>query len=241
MLFPQRTELLTLSVQQLRETGSFGSRPARGRLLINNAGVMTPPERQTTAGGFELQFGTNHLGHFALTGHLLPLLRAERARVTSHTSIAARSGEINGDDLNWERGYAGMRAYRQSKIACGLFGLERSRLSITAGWEITSNIAHPGVAPTSLAARSEVERTKDTTEVRMIRWLSARGLIVGTVASATLPALMAAVAPEATDGGFSTVRGGPAGPQKHGNPLHSMRNASRLWQASQELTGITFT
>ncbi|CPS08365.1 Putative short-chain dehydrogenase/reductase [Mycobacteroides abscessus] len=241
MLFPQRTELLTLSVQQLRETGSFGSRPARGRLLINNAGVMTPPERQTTADGFELQFGTNHLGHFALTGHLLPLLRAERARVTSHTSIAARSGEINRDDLNWERGYAGMRAYRQSKIACGLFGLERSRLSTTAGWEITSNIAHPGVAPTSLAARPEVGRTKDTTEVRMIRWLSARGLIVGTVASATLPALMAAVAPEATDGGFSTVHGGPAGPQKHGKPLHSMRNASRLWQASQELTGVTFT
>lgn len=82
------------------------------------------------------------------------------------------------------------------------FGLERSRLSTTAGWEITSNIAHPGVAPTSLAARPEVGRTKDTTEVRMIRWLSARGLIVGTVASATPPALMAAVAPEATDGGF---------------------------------------
>ncbi|MGX9215339.1 SDR family oxidoreductase [Mycobacteroides abscessus subsp. abscessus] len=216
-------------------------------LLINNAGVMTPPERQTTADGFELQFGTNHLGHFALTGHLLPLLRAGRARVTSHTSIAARSGEINWDDLNWERGYDGMRAYRQSKIACGLFGLELSRLSNTAGWGITSNIAHPGVAPTSLlAARPEVGRTKDTTEVRMIRWLSARGLIVGTVASATLPALMIAVAPEATDGGFYGPRwpgsaGGPPGPQKLWKPLHSIRNASRLWQASQELTGVTFT
>ncbi|BBB42385.1 short chain dehydrogenase [Mycobacteroides abscessus subsp. bolletii BD] len=126
------------------------------------------------------------------------------------------------------------------------FGLERSRLSTTAGWEITSNIAHPGVAPTSLAARPEVGRTKDTTEVRMIRWLSARGLIVGTVASATPPALMAAVAPEATDGGFYGPRwpgsaGGPPGPQKLWKPLHSMRNASRLWQASQELTGVTFT
>lgn len=167
--------------------------------------------------------------------------------MTSHTSIAARSGEINWDDLNWERGYDGMRAYRQSKIACGLFGLELSRLSNTAGWGITSNIAHPGVAPTSLlAARPEVGRTKDTTEVRMIRWLSARGLIVGTVASATLPALMAAVAPEATDGGFYGPRwpgsaGGPPGPQKLWKPLHSIRNASRLWQASQELTGVTFT
>ncbi len=79
-------------------------------ILINNAGVMTPPDRQTTADGFELQFGTNYLGHFALVGHLLPLLRAGRARVTSQLSIAANQNAINWDDLNWERSYHGMRA-----------------------------------------------------------------------------------------------------------------------------------
>ena len=101
-------------------------------VLVNNAGVMTPPERQSTQDGFELQFGTNHLGHFALTGALLPLLEAGRARVTSQASIAARSGSINWDDLNFDRSYDGMKAYRQSKIAVGLFALELSRRS--AAW-----------------------------------------------------------------------------------------------------------
>lgn len=116
-------------------------------LLINNAGVMTPPERQQTTDGFELQLGTNHLGHVALTGGLLPLLRAGGARVVSQTSIAARSGGIHWDDLGWERGYDSMAAYWQSKIAVALFGLELSRRSRAAGWGISSAIAHPGVAP----------------------------------------------------------------------------------------------
>jgi NAD(P)-dependent dehydrogenase (short-subunit alcohol dehydrogenase family) len=215
--------------------------------LINNAGVMTPPDRQTTADGFELQFGTNHLGHFALTGQLLPLLKAGRARVTSQTSVAARSGSVNWDDLNWERDYAGMPAYRQSKIAVGLFGLELSRRSKAAGWGITSNISHPGVAPTSLlAARPEVGRAEDTRGVRMIRWLSARRLFVGTVDSATLPALMAAAAPEARDAGFYGPQwpgnaGGPPGEQKLWAPLRSAEEASRVWAVSQTLTGITIT
>ncbi len=121
-------------------------------LLINNAGVMTPPDRQTTADGFELQFGTNHLGHFALTGHLLPLLKAGRARVTSQTSVAARSGTINWDDLNWERSYDGMRAYRQSKIAVGLFGLELSRRSAAGGW------GSPATSPTPVSHRPACSR-----------------------------------------------------------------------------------
>ncbi|WP_163541659.1 SDR family oxidoreductase [Occultella kanbiaonis] len=215
-------------------------------LLINNAGVMTPPDRQTTADGFELQFGTNHLGHFALTGRLLPLLKAGRARVTSQVSVAARSGAINWDDLNWEREYDGMRAYRQSKIAFGLFGLELGRRSSAAGWGITSNICHPGVAPTSLlAARSEVGRTEDTTSVRLIRWLSARGLIVGTVDSAKLPALLAATSPDATDGALYGPQwpgnvGGPPGPQKLWAPLRSTENASRIWTISEQLTAVAF-
>lgn len=215
-------------------------------ILVNNAGVMTPPERQTTADGFELQFGTNHLGHFALTGELLPLLKAGRARVTSQTSIAARSGAINWTDLNWEHTYDGMRAYRQSKIACGLFGLELARRSAAAGWGISSNIAHPGVAPTSLlAVRPEVGRTHDTTEVRMIRWLSSRGLVVGTVESSKLPALVAATA-QPQDGGFYGPQwpgrvGGPPGPQKLWKPLRNNEDAARLWAESEELTGVSFT
>jgi NAD(P)-dependent dehydrogenase (short-subunit alcohol dehydrogenase family) len=216
-------------------------------LLINNAGVMTPPERQTTADGFELQLGTNHLGHFALVGHLLPLLAAGRARVTSQTSIAARGGSINWDDLGWEEAYDGMRAYRQSKLACGLFGLELSRRSMAAGWGVTSNVFHPGVAPTSLlSARPEVGRAQDSREVRLIRWLSRRGLLVGTVETATLPALMAATSPEAEDGGFYGPQGlgnvgGPPGKQKLWKPLRSQEDASRLWAVSEEMTGVSFT
>ena len=216
-------------------------------LLINNAGVMTPPDRQTTADGFELQFGTNHLGHFALTGHLMPLLKAGRARVTSQTSVAARSGTINWDDMNWERSYDGMRAYRQSKIAVGLFGLELSRRSAAGGWGVTSNISHPGVAPTSLlAARPEVGRADDTTGVRVIRWLSARGLIVGTVDSAKLPALMAATSAEAKDGGFYGPQwpgnvGGPPGEQKLWKPLRDNENAARMWKESEDLAGVIIT
>jgi NAD(P)-dependent dehydrogenase (short-subunit alcohol dehydrogenase family) len=93
-------------------------------LLINNAGVMQPPSRLTTQDGFELQFGTNHLGHFALTQGLLPLLIEGRARITHQTSIAARSGAINWDDLNRDRDYDVTKAYRQSKIAVGLFSRE---------------------------------------------------------------------------------------------------------------------
>lgn len=245
-----KLSLETLDLASLASVAALGDKlradGAPIHFLINNAGVMTPPDRQTTVDGFELQFGTNHLGHFALTGHLLPLLVAGRARVTSQTSIAARSGTINWDDLNWEHKYDGMRAYRQSKIAVGLFVLELSRRSAAAGWGVTSNISHPGVAPTSLlAARPEVGRADDTVGVRMIRWLSARRLIVGTVDTARLPALMAACSSEAKDGGFYGPQwpgnvGGPPGEQKLWAPLRNTEMASRMWTVSQELTGVTF-
>ena len=243
--------LETLELSSLASVAALGEKlrdeGAPIHFLVNNAGVMTPPERQSTADGFELQFGTNHLGHFALTGHLLPLLEAGRARVTSQTSIAARSGTINWDDLDWEQKYDGMAAYRQSKIAVGLFGLELSRRSAAGGWGITSTVSHPGVAPTSLlAARPEVGRASDTGGVRVIRWLSARRLIVGTVDSAKLPALMAATSPEASDGGFYGPQwpgnvGGPPGDQKLWKPLRDNESAARLWAVSEELTGVGFT
>jgi NAD(P)-dependent dehydrogenase (short-subunit alcohol dehydrogenase family) len=211
-------------------------------LLINNAGVMTPPDHQTTADGFELQFGTNHLGHFALVAHLMPLLRADGARVTSQVSVAARSGAINWDDLNWERGYDGMRAYRQSKIAFGLFGLELERRSKAHGWGITSNLSHPGVAPTNLlAARPELGRAQETGGRRMISWLSARGILAGTVETAALPALMAATDPQAKPGvlyspsGFGNTSGAPA-EQRMYSPLLGVDEAARVWAVSEQLT-----
>ncbi|WP_369175880.1 SDR family oxidoreductase [Streptomyces mutabilis] len=233
------------SVEELGKTLLDEDRPLH--ILVNNAGVMTPPDRRTTADGFELQFGTNHLGHFALVHHLLPLLRAGRARVTSQVSVAANRNAINWDDLNWERSYNGMRAYSQSKIAFGLFGLfglELDRRSKAAGWGITSNLSHPGVAPTSLlAARPEVGRAKDTLGVRLIRTLSARGVIVGTVHTAQLPALHAATSPEAKGGAFY----GPSGPGRLGGPpaeqkpytrLRGIEDAQRIWRMSEELMGV---
>ena len=231
------------SVAALGATLREENRPIH--LLINNAGVMTPPERQTTADGFELQWGTNHLGHVALVAHLLPLLCAGRARVTSQLSIAANSGSINWDDLNSDRAYDGMRAYSQSKIAFGLFGLELDRRSRAGGWGITSNISHPGVAPTSLLApRPEVGRTEQTTGRRVIAALSARGIIVGTPDSAGLPALLAATAPDAAGkfygpGGLAHMGGAPA-EQKLFSRLRSEEFAQRMWHVSQELTKVAF-
>ncbi|GAA2559746.1 SDR family oxidoreductase [Pseudonocardia hydrocarbonoxydans] len=232
------------SVAALGETLREEGRPIH--LLVNNAGVMTPPDRRSTADGFELQFGTNHLGHVALVAHLLPLLRAGRARVTSQISIAARSGGIHWDDLNWERSYHGQRAYSQSKIAFGLFGLELDRRSRAGGWEITSNLAHPGVAPTNLlAARPEVGRDRDTPQVRVIRALSRRGILLGTVETALLPALLAATSPDARGGrlygpaGFQHL-GGPPAEQELYRPLRSTADAARVWDVSAELAGVSF-
>jgi NAD(P)-dependent dehydrogenase (short-subunit alcohol dehydrogenase family) len=212
-------------------------------LLINNAGVMTPPSHQVTKDGFELQFGTNHLGHFALTQGLLPLLRAGRARVVNQTSIAARSGGINWDDINWERGYDGRKAYAQSKIAVGLFARELQARSSAAGWGITSNLSHPGVAPTNLlASQPGLGRPRDTGSVRVIRVLSRLG-VTGTVRSAALPALLAAIDPRSEGGefygpqGFGKVGGAP-GRQDLWPPLQSADDARRIWEVSERLVGL---
>ncbi|MDH6546011.1 SDR family oxidoreductase [Streptomyces sp. SAI-041] len=213
-------------------------------LLINNAGVMQPPSRLTTQDGFELQFGTNHLGHFALTQGLLPLLIEGRARVTHQTSIAARSGAINWDDLNWERDYDVTKAYRQSKIAVGLFARELDVRSTAAGWGITSNLSHPGVSPTNLlSAQPGLGRQKDTGAVRMIRVLSRVG-VVGTPATAALPALLAATSTDARGGQFygpnrADVGGAPS-EQMLWPPLRDMNGAHRIWEASERLIGARY-
>jgi NAD(P)-dependent dehydrogenase (short-subunit alcohol dehydrogenase family) len=242
--------LRTLDLSSLESVAALGATlREEGRsihILINNAGVMTPPDRQTTADGFELQFGTNHLGHVALVAHLLPLLRAGRARVTSQLSVSARAGTINWDDLGWERSYDGRRAYSQSKIAFGHFGLELDRRSRAGGWGITSNLSHPGIAPTNLlAARPEINRDRDTPQMRLIRGLSRRGILLGTVETALLPALYGATSPEAEGGrlygpdGFMNLGGGPTEQELY-RPLRDPADAVRIWGISQELTRVPF-
>ncbi|MEV1049326.1 SDR family oxidoreductase [Streptomyces sp. NPDC049916] len=245
-----QVSLRTLDLSSLDSVAALGDALlAEGRpvhLLVNNAGVMTPPDRQRTVDGFELQFGTNHLGHFALVGRLMPLLRAGRARVTSQISVSANRDGINWSDLNWEKSYDGMRAYSQSKIAFGLFGLELHRRGEAGGWGITSNLSHPGIAPTSLlAARPEVGRARDTPGIRVIRFLSALGIVVGTVESAKLPALYAAASPDSRGGAFY----GPSGPGHMGGPpaeqklytrLTGTEEAQRVWEVSEKLTGVRF-
>ena len=226
------------SVAELVNSLTSEGRPIN--LLINNAGVMTPPDRQSTKDGFELQFGTNHLGHFALTLGLLPLLRDGNARVVHQTSIAARSGEINWDDLNWDNGYDGMKAYTQSKIAVGLFARELDARSREAGWGVTSNLSHPGVSPTNLlAAQPAMGRTTQTGGRRVVTVLS-RLRIAGTVTSAALPALKAATDPDSRGDQFygpkRLVGGGPAR-QKWWSTLQDMDDARRIWDLSAGLVG----
>jgi NAD(P)-dependent dehydrogenase (short-subunit alcohol dehydrogenase family) len=234
------------SVAALGNTLRSEGRPVH--LLVNNAGVMTPPDRRETEDGFELQLGTNHLAHVALVGHLLPLLRQGRGRIVTQTSVAAKSNPVHWDDLSWQRSYHPMRAYSSSKILLGLFGLELSRRSEAGGWGITSTLSHPGVAPTNLlAARVETGRTTDGTEIRLIRALSRRGLFVGTPETAALPALMAATADNAPgDSRFY----GPSGPgglggrpaaQKLWPRLRSRADARRAWDISRELTQVSLS
>lgn len=232
------------SVRELGQALAEDGRPIH--ILVNNAGVMTPPERRSTADGFELQWGTNHLGHFALVGLLLPLLRAGSARVTSQISVAANEHSIHWDDLDWARSYHGRHAYSQSKIAVGLFGLELDRRSRAHGWGLTSNLSHPGVAPTSLlAARPELGRSRPTPLRRVIAALSARGLVFGTVESAQLPALMAATSPEAVGGALYGPRGfrhlgGPPAQQPLYSRLRDTTAAQRIRAISEDLTGVGF-
>lgn len=223
-----------------------GELNAEGRpidLLINNAGVMQPPERQVTKDGFELQFGTNHLGHYALTIGLLPLLRAGRGRVTHQTSIAARSGSINWQDLNWESSYDVMRAYVQSKIAVALFARELDARSKAGGWGVSSNLAHPGVSPTNLlAAQPDLGRPREMGGRRVIRLLSRVGL-AGSVESAAQPALLAATGPDSHGDQFygpKRVMAGPPALLKFWMPFSIVDDGPRLWSESERLVGARF-
>jgi NAD(P)-dependent dehydrogenase (short-subunit alcohol dehydrogenase family) len=211
-------------------------------LLVNNAGVMAPPQRQTTADGFELQFGTNHLGHFALTGALLPLLRAGAApRVTTVSSGAHHTGRIDFDDLQWQQRYQPWPAYSQSKLANLLFAFELQRRSDLGGWGLLSDAAHPGYARTELIANGPGRDSlmSRVGGVLLAPWASQ------SAAAGALPQLFAATAADAKPGGyygpsrlFELV--GPPAPARVSQAARDQAIASRLWDVSEALTKVRY-
>lgn len=209
-------------------------------LLINNAGVMTPPERRETSDGFELQFGTNYLGHFALTAHLLPLLkRGREPRVVTVGSVAGRSGAIDFDDLQAERGYKPGPVYSQSKLACVMFALELSRRSKAAGWDVESLAAHPGVSRTDLLPNGAGRSSAAGMARRFLPFLFQPAW------QGALPTLYAATDPAARDGAYygPDRLGGTRGyPTEEKPPKQALDTvvAARLWETSQKLTKVRF-
>ncbi|MFD8005898.1 SDR family oxidoreductase [Streptomyces mirabilis] len=232
------------SVADLADTLLTEGRPID--LLINNAGVMAPATRHTTADGYELQFGTNHLGHTALTGRLMPLLRAGQARVTTITSSAARSGRINWDDLQSERHYSPVRAYNLSKLANLLFALELDRLSTANGWGIVSNAAHPGTTLTNLyASGPNLDRSRPAPHEGIMKRLARWGVFVHSADAGVLPPLYAATSPQAGGGllygpdGLGQFTGGPTELAIY-KSARSEADAARLRRISEGLTGVAF-
>ena len=207
-------------------------------LLVNNAGVLRPPQRVETEDGFELQLGTNYLGHFALTARLMPMLRKGVApRVVTLSSVAARGGAIDFDDLNAKRRYDPMPAYSQSKLACLLFSLELHRRSEAAGWGVASIAAHPGISRTDLLHNAP-GRWSGPGIARSLLWF-----LFQPAAQGALPTLYAATAPGARPGGYygpnrlSETRGYPA-PAKIPSQALDQEAAARLWDVSETLTGV---
>jgi NAD(P)-dependent dehydrogenase (short-subunit alcohol dehydrogenase family) len=218
---------------------------AEGRpidILINNAGVMALPKRQTTVDGFEMQFGTNYLSHFALTARLLPLLTAAKARVVQLSSMAHRGGRIRLDDLNYEQGYRPWPVYQQSKLAMLMFAIELDRRSAANGWGLTSVAAHPGFARTDLIANGPA------LEGGLLFRLGTSLLTPfasHSAAAGALPTLMAATMPGVTGGQYFGPQGwqemkGPPGPGKIEPQALDAGVAAKLWAASEQLTGVTF-
>jgi NAD(P)-dependent dehydrogenase (short-subunit alcohol dehydrogenase family) len=232
-------ELARLDLGDLESVRAFAAAQERPiDLLMCNAGVMAPPRRET-ADGFELQLGTNHLGHFALTGLLLARLKAADApRVVSISSNGHRMGRIDFDDLQGERRYSRWRAYGASKLANLLFMLELDRRARAAGVPLVSVAAHPGYTATNLqfAAPPLVDRLVMRVGNVLIAQSAEKGALTGLYA-ATVPGLP----------GGSYV--GPDGPAEwRGSPqlvgmserAQDPETARRLWEASESLTGVRF-
>jgi NAD(P)-dependent dehydrogenase (short-subunit alcohol dehydrogenase family) len=239
-------EVMELDLANLASVRAFAEsfRTGHHRLdvLCNNAGVMAIPYRRT-ADGFEMQMGTNHFGHFALTGLLMDLLRAtEGARVVTVSSGAHRMGSIRFDDLNWERGYRKWLAYGQSKLANLLFCLELQRRFEQAGAGTLSIACHPGYAATNLQAAGPKMSGSSMKESLMA---FTNRLFAQSAAMGALPTLYAAVSPDVRGNDYI----GPDGfGEMWGNPTKVGRSsaardastAAHLWEVSEQLTGVRY-
>lgn len=210
-------------------------------LLINNAGVMSPPKPVQTEDGFELQFGTNHLGHFVLTGMLLPaLLAAPRARVVTVSSIAHYSGGEGVVDANVGEAYETQKTYGNSKLANLLFALQLQRELAERGLPVTSTAAHPGVSATGLFSSRQGMGAKT-----MTRLLAPPLLKIATqspAAGARAVLYAACVAEPGSYTGpqrFGQTRG-PIGTARQSSAAQDEKLARRLWQVSEELTGYRY-
>jgi len=234
-----RTEVRRLDLADLDSVREFAAAVEKVDVLVNNAGIMMTPLRHT-AQGFELQFGTNHLGHFALTGLLFDRLSAgDGPRVVTVTSSLHRPGFIRFDDLNAEKSYSPVGHYAQSKFANVLFGLELDRRLRGTGSPVRSLLAHPGYAATNLQSSGPTG---------LIRLLGKPGnlLLAQPAAHGAVPQLYAATAPEAESGGFYGPSGFQEARGRHPKPVRPARSATdpevarRLWEVSEELTGVRF-
>jgi len=211
--------------------------------LINNAGVMALPKR-TTADGFEMQLGTNHLGHFALTGRLMGALdRSDSPRVVTVSSNGHRMGKMKWDDLMWESGrYSKWLAYGRTKLANLLFAYELDRRARAAGKPLVSAAAHPGYANTNLSAQGP-ELSGRKAFLTVVHGFE--GMLAQSDRQGALPQLYAATMPDVAGGSFY----GPDGLMKQrGYPeaqdsnarSHDEADAARLWKWSEGKTGVTF-
>jgi NAD(P)-dependent dehydrogenase (short-subunit alcohol dehydrogenase family) len=243
-------ELVALDLADLASVraaaATVATRPEPLDLLVDNAGVMAPPRRET-ADGFELQLGTNHLGHFALAGLLAGKLKeAPAPRVVTVTSGAHRIGKIDFDDLQRRRHYMRWSAYGQSKLANLLFALELQRRAAAADLDLLSMAAHPGYAATNLQHAGPQLGAGLLSKLTAPAWSISNHLLGQSSADGALPTLYAATEPDLAGGsligpgGFASMRGAPALETPSGAALDE-GTARRLWEVSEELTGVEFT
>jgi NAD(P)-dependent dehydrogenase (short-subunit alcohol dehydrogenase family) len=230
------------SVAALGEELNSEGRPID--ILVNNAAVIAHRERATTVDGFELQFATNHLGHFALTAHVLSLLRAASSpRVVTVSAMAARTGRIRFDNLQFAHGYSPMGAYGQSKLANLIFARELDRRSREAGWGVMSNAVHPGMSKPD----PQLSETEPSMDEWFMRW-SQRFVpfMWQEIEEGIKPALYAATSPHAAGGAFYGPHGlfeaAGGGVQEAKVPAHATNEADarQLWEVSEQLIGVSY-
>jgi NAD(P)-dependent dehydrogenase (short-subunit alcohol dehydrogenase family) len=246
-----RAELRALDLADLARVREFAAQElAQARpldVLINNAGLLPPMARATTRDGFELEMGVAYLGHFALTGLLLPALeRSAQPRVVSVSSIAHASGRIDLDDLQLERRYTSSTAYSAAKLACLLFALELDRRAKAAHSALISVAAHPGISVTPIADGWEREdRRKLWDRLELIGYRLSMRWFGQTAEQGARSLVFAACDPSVTGGGFY----GPTGFRQTGGPPGRVEPSRRaldralakgLWEASEQLTGVGF-